>query len=296
MSGSWLRFASGGHLEALAALQHRPAHSCVLGRYGHHRSPVTSPFGQGTCPAAQRVLPGVVLAHGQSQHSPRTQYQQAAKVRVACLGDAPQPLFTARAVLPRHQPELGAELAATAEVVAVAHGADQCRGGGLSYAAELHELLGGCALACHGLDVAVVLGDALVEPTDFAEQVADDGVGPAGQVLQVLHRFAAHHGGFEWQHDAQLRQQAPDAVERGGALFDKARAGAVDHQLALLLDALGGHEAHVGAGNGFADRLGIGGVVLAAFAREAVGGDELGCHQAHGVAVLLKLACPVVGT
>ena len=63
----------------------------------------------------------------------------------------------------------------------------------------------------------------------------------------------------------------------------------------MLLDALVGHETHLGAGDGFADRCGIGRVVLAAFAREAVGGDELGGHQAHGVAELLEFPGPVVG-
>jgi hypothetical protein len=58
----------------------------------------------------------------------------------------------------------------------------------------------------------------------------------------------------------------------------------VHQQLALLLDALDGHETHVRPGDGFADGGGVGGVVLAALAREAVGDHELGRHQAHGVA------------
>lgn len=40
----------------------------------------------------------------------------------------------------------------------------------------------------------------------------------------------------------------------------------------------------------------IGCIIFAALAREAVGDDELGRNQAHGVAELLELACPVVGT
>ena len=44
-------------------------------------------------------------------------------------------------------------------------------------------------IARHLRDVAVVLRDALVQPRDFAEQVADDRVGPAGQVFQ-------RHGGL----------------------------------------------------------------------------------------------------
>ena len=77
-------------------------------------------------------------------------------------------------------------------------------------------------------------------------------------------------------------------------MFHEALAGAVHHELALLFDGFDGHEAHVWAGDGFADGGGVGGVVLAAFAREAVGGNELGGHQAHAVAVLGKFTRPVV--
>jgi hypothetical protein len=97
------------------------------------------------------------------------------------------------------------------------------------------------------------------------------------------------------QHDAQLREQATDAGERGGALLHKTLAGAVHQQLALLLKALDRHEAHVGPADGLADGCGIGRIVLAALARETVGDDEPGRHQAHGVTELLKLPCPVVG-
>lgn len=107
--------------------------------------------------------------------------------------------------------------------------------------------------------------------------------------------FAPYGAGFEEQHDAQFRQQAPDPVEGGGALLDKALVGAAHHELALLLDGFDGHEAHLPAADRFADGGGVGHVVLAAFAREAVGSDELGGHQAHSVAEVLKLTRPVVG-
>jgi hypothetical protein len=71
-------------------------------------------------------------------------------------------------------------------------------------------------------------------------------------------------------------------------------AGAVHHELALLVGALEGHEAHLRAGDGFADSRRVGGVVLAALAREAIGGNELGGHQARGVAELVKFTRPVV--
>jgi len=88
----------------------------------------------------------------------------------------------------------------------------------------------------HQLDVVVVLGNAFVQMADLAEQIADDSVGPAGQVFQVGHGFAAHHGSLEGQDNAQFAEQAANAVERGGALLYKALAGAVHHELALLVD------------------------------------------------------------
>jgi hypothetical protein len=56
----------------------------------------------------------------------------------------------------------------------------------------------------------------------FAEQVADHEVGVAGQVLQApAQASAAHGGGLQRQHDAELAEQAADAVERGRALLTK---------------------------------------------------------------------------
>jgi hypothetical protein len=109
-------------------------------------------------------------------------------------------------------------------------------------------------------------------------------------------RATAHGGGLERQHDAELAEQSADAVKRGGALFDKPLAGAVHHQARLLLDIFERHEPHVRALDGFADRGGVGRVVLAEPTGHAIRGHELRSDQAHGVACGLEQACPVVGT
>ena len=158
----------------------------------------------------------------------------------------------------------------------------------------LHQQPGCFAVLRNAVDVPVVLRNALVQARHFAEQVADDGVGPARQILQLAHRLAPHGGGLERQHDAELRQQAADAVEGGGALLHEPLAGAVHQQLRLLLDALGRNEAHVGAADGFTDRGRIGRVVLAGLARQPIGNDELGGHEPHRVAEAGKQARPVV--
>lgn len=72
-------------------------------------------------------------------------------------------------------------------------------------------------------------------------------------------------------------------------------ARTVHDQARLLFDAFDGHKTHVGAGDGFCDGCGIGGGILAALAARAVRGEELGGHQADGVAILAKLAGPMVG-
>ena len=66
------------------------------------------------------------------------------------------------------------------------------------------------------------------------------------------------------------------------------------HQTRLLLLALDRHEAHVGALHGFADRLRIGGVVLALLAAQPVRRNELGRHQLDRVTLPVELASPVV--
>ena len=79
----------------------------------------------------------------------------------------------------------------------------------------------------------------------FADvEIADDGVSPARQILQLVQRIAADGGGLQRQHDAELRQQPSDAVDRSGALRHEALAGTVHHELGLLLQALGAHEEH----------------------------------------------------
>ena len=119
-------------------------------------------------------------------------------------------------------------------------------------------------LARHLRDMAVVLGDTLIKPVQLAQQVADRRVGPARQILEVRCGLASHGGRLLRQHDAELREQAADAVDGGGALLDPALADPVHAQARLLVLALDRHEAHVRPLHRLADRLGVGRIVLAA--------------------------------
>lgn len=71
------------------------------------------------------------------------------------------------------------------------------RGGGdLAHSHQLHQLLRWGAILSNRLDVSVVLFDPFVHVRDFAEQVTDDGVGPAGQILQTGGGLATHGVGL----------------------------------------------------------------------------------------------------
>jgi hypothetical protein len=110
-----------------------------------------------------------------------------------------------------------------------------------AHARQPHQLPGPLVLARDGLDVLVVDGDAFIEPVQLAQQVADDGVGPAGQVLQGRVGLAPHGRGLERQHDAQLAEQAAQAVDRGSARLDVALTRAMHHQPRLLVDNRADH-------------------------------------------------------
>ena len=93
--------------------------------------------------------------------------------------------------------------------------------------------------------------------------------------------------------DAKLGEQAPYLIGLCSAGFDKALSCPVHGEDGLLFDILDGDKAHIGPGNGFTDGFGIGHVVFVGF---DVGFDELRRHEFDGVAVVLKLSCPVVRT
>ena len=130
---------------------------------------------------------------------------------------------------------------------------------------------------------------------ELAQGIAHHGVAPAGQIFKVIVRYPAHCSGFEQQHYAQLRQQAADAIDQGGALLDVALACAVHEQAGLLLDTLEQNKTHVGTCDGFSDGRSIGCIILTALAVHAVKDHELARHQAHGMAEFFKLTCPLMG-
>ncbi len=64
------------------------------------------------------------------------------------------------------------------------------------------------------------------------------------------------------RYDAKLGKMCPDGIDDGVLLAHEEVARAMKHQAALLFCCLGLDEPHVWPNNGFADRLGIGSIVL----------------------------------
>ncbi|MCY1235239.1 hypothetical protein D9M72_478470 [compost metagenome] len=151
-----------------------------------------------------------------------------------------------------------------------------------------------------------VCGDALVAPSQVCIEFLPLRIGPLqrqpGQSAQfiagIFHRVGKHLAqrlGALGEHQSELRQQAPDAVDAGGAVCLDALSQAVDAQHALLLHALDRHEVHVRARGRLADRSGIVGVVLAALALEAIRHDVRGGNDAGIQPQSKQLARPVMG-
>ena len=91
--------------------------------------------------------------------------------------------------------------------------------------------------------------------------------------------------------DPERGKMSTDRIDHGGLLADKEMARAMQHQATLLLGGLGLDKPHVGPGDCFADRLGIGGIVLMAFDIRLHIGRR---HQARGMAERLELARPMM--
>jgi len=264
--------SSAGQFESIATSQDRPGHSRILGGDGDHGLPVTSALGQCTGPAADAV--GLRL--GGVEDGSGAEDEKTAEISVAGFGDASESGFTAGAVLSGHQAEPRAELSTALELVTVADHGNEGGGGGFADATQSHELLCTVIFAGHLGDVLVVIGNAFVEAMKFAEEITDDAVDPAREFVEQSSGPSADGGGLEREDDADFGEEAADTIDGGGALVDEPLTGAMDHESALLVNGFDGDEAHVGTLDGLADGGGIGGVVLAAFAGESVGGDELG--------------------
>ena len=82
-----------------------------------------------------------------------------------------------------------------------------------------------------------------------------------------------------------------DRIDHGGLLANEEMTRAMEHETALLFERLGLNEAHARSHDGFADRLGIGSIVLLAL---EVGLHVGRRHQPNRVAERLQLTRPMM--
>ncbi len=224
--------------------------------------------------------------------------EQGAQVVIAAFGNAPQAVFATGRILTGNQAEPGSKLARGIELAHVADSGDE---GGSGEFANTAELRGATRLVV----LTSMLFDALVAPIDlFVEltplklgllqaEANDAGHLVAGVFKHVAEDPAKGVGGLS-DVNAELSEQAADAVDASRAVFLVALAQTVDALLGLLLGGLDGDEAHVRPVSGFADGSSVVGVVLAAGALHAIGGNELTGDQSGIQPHQAQTACDVV--
>lgn len=290
------RFYCSGDLfdasEIVAVVQHRPGQAQVLGSDGDSGFPVTASLDQVSGPTTEAVL---LVAESRENRS-GAHDEQAAQVGIAGLGDPSESGFAATAVLPGDESSPGGELPTVLEVVSAAQTGDQSAGGGRADTGQLHQAPAALVLFGGLRNGQAVFLDTLIQPVCVNQQVADAAVGPAGEFLEMGADFPAQPFDFLRQNNAELADQAAQAVVERGAFFNKPLPGTVQAEDGLLIDILDRDEAHVGPGDRFADGGSVGRIVLAALAAHPVRRHKLGGHQFDGVAEATEFPCPVVRT
>jgi hypothetical protein len=120
-----------------------------------------------------------------------------------------------------------------------------------------------------GHDHPIKLQDLLLEAEQLNAERGKAGTGNLGHpcVARVGNNMQQFRDSFapDRRDNAELGKVRSDRINHRGLLADEQMAGAVKHQAALLLRCLGWHEAHVGSGDRFANRLSVSHVVLLPF-------------------------------
>jgi hypothetical protein len=110
------------------------------------------------------------------------------------------------------------------------------------------------------------LGGQVVELTRQSKERGPDDLGQSeGVIITKAHAKFSNFPGALSRNNAELGEVCPDRIQEHRALSHQQVARSMQYENTLLLLGLHRHEAHVGSGDGLADRLGVGGVVLLPF-------------------------------
>ena len=192
--------------------------------------------------------------------------EQSPKVAVAPLTDAAQLVDAACRVLSWHKTEPSGEMPPGFEVGGISHGGDQRGRCDDADARNRHNPPARLNLACNYhqflLDLDE-LGLNLPELLDQAPQAASQDWRHACVGFIFDHcRQQAYVVRAVWSDYAELREMAPDGIDQLRPLPHQQFSHSVNHQDFLLLFLFDGHETHCRTHHCFADRLGVGRVVL----------------------------------
>jgi hypothetical protein len=117
-----------------------------------------------------------------------------------------------------------------------------------------------------GHNHTVELNKLLLEPLQLSSQSRETGSSYLRNAFigrisnnpeQLLDTLAPDRG-----NDPKLCEMGADHINHCGLLADEQMARTMEHQATLLLHRLGLDEPHIGPGDGLADRLRVGGIVL----------------------------------
>ncbi len=199
------------------------------------------------------------------------------------------------AVLRRHQPLPGGELAPVLEVARVGNGSEHRRRGYRADAGDRGDAL------CHfvAFDVAFYLylakGDGFIEPREVGPGFSEKTAHHQRQrcVLFQLRQRPCQHLCRASAPDPKLSEQTTQPIDQRRAFLAPSLAQPVPRQTRLLLDRLHRHEAHIRLPHRRANRLGIVAIILRrpTLAKRL---DELRRHEPWRVPVAGQPARPVV--
>ncbi len=153
--------------------------------------------------------------------------EQSSQVCVTAFRNAAEPVLAAGGVLLGGEPQPCRELPTAREVTGIADGGDdsQCAQG--ADAADLHQAL--CRLTQAGLrfELAVIAGDAFIKPAQMLMQVIDGLTRQHRKVSGSLQRLGAEDRRALGYDDAELGEQAANAVADGKVVLPKQATGAL---------------------------------------------------------------------